>query len=234
MEEVIQFVESKESGKRSAIRLLDYHAVGAISRYNRSKKDEIKASNSTQFARRAAAINRQNSDPHEPCHYCGKRGHGKRALPQVRAAECPAYGHECKHCHKRDHFESVCRSRSARREDSKDNTEAAFQSPCAVTEHFSPLYTVTILDQNPGRRAIALDHHVQYVVETLLRTTALYDAHRNPRRGRLCRPRVHSNVEDEVEHPAVDGRHGVPELPRWNETPSAFGHDCRRLDTRFY
>ena len=38
LEEVIQFVESKESGKR----LLDSHVVGAISRYNRSKKDEIK------------------------------------------------------------------------------------------------------------------------------------------------------------------------------------------------
>ena len=162
LEEVIQFVESKESGKRSAKRLLDSHAVGAISRYNRSKKDEIKANNSTQFVRRAAAINRPTSDPHEPCHYCGKRGHGKRALPQVRAAECPAYGHECKHCHKRDHFESVCRSRSARREDSNDNTEAAFQSLCAVTEHFSPLYSVTILDQNHGRRAIALDHHIIY------------------------------------------------------------------------
>ena len=63
LEEVIQFVESKESGKRSAIRLLDSHAVGAISRYHRSKKDEIKASNSTQLARRAAAINRPNSEP---------------------------------------------------------------------------------------------------------------------------------------------------------------------------
>ena len=72
------------------------------------------------------------------------------------------------------------------------------------------------------------------MVETLLRTTALCDAHRNPRQGRLCRPRVPSKVEDEVEHPAVDGRHGVPEQPRWNETPPAFGHDCRRLDTRFY
>ena len=69
------------------------------------------------------------------------------------------------------------------------------------------------------------------MVETLLRTTALYDAHRNHHRGRLCRPRVPSKVQDEVEHPAVDGRHGVPELPRWNETPPAFGHDCRRLDT---
>ena len=55
LDEVIQFVESKESGKQSAIRLLDSHAVGAISRYHRSKKDEMKASNSTQLARRAAA-----------------------------------------------------------------------------------------------------------------------------------------------------------------------------------
>ena len=29
-----------------------------------------------------------------------------------------------------------------------------------MTEHFSHLYSVTILDQNPGRRAVALDHHV--------------------------------------------------------------------------
>ena len=71
LEEIIQFVESKESGKRSAIRLLDSRAVGAISRYHRSNKDETKASKSTQLASRAAAINRPNSDPHEPCHYCG-------------------------------------------------------------------------------------------------------------------------------------------------------------------
>ena len=39
LEEVIQFVESKESGKRSAIRLPDSHAVAAKSRYHRSKKN---------------------------------------------------------------------------------------------------------------------------------------------------------------------------------------------------
>ena len=107
-----------------------------------------------------------------------------------------------------------------------------------MTEHFSPLYSVTILDQNSGRRAIALDHHVYDQLSkmwlTLLPTTTLCDAHRNPHQGRLCRPRVPSKVEDEVEHAAVNGRHGVPELPRWNETPPAFGHDCRRLDTRLY
>ena len=80
------------------------------------------------------------------------------SLPQIRAAECQAYGHECKHCYKRHHFESVYRGKSVEREDSKDNKEDQFL--CAVTEHFSPLYSVTILDQNPGRRAIALDHHV--------------------------------------------------------------------------
>ena len=209
---------------------------GAISRYHRSKKDEIKASNSTQLARRAAAFNRPNSDPLEPCHYCGKRGHGKRALPQVRAAECPAYGHEWKHCH---HFESVCRGKSAGREDSKYNTEAVFQSSlCVVTEHFSPLYSVTILDQNPGRRAIALDHHVY---DQLSKMWLRRSSEPKPYAMLTVTPSrktmptwVPSKAEDEVEHPAVDGRHGVPELPRWNETPPVFGHDCRRLDTRFY
>ena len=116
-----------------------------------------------------------------------------------------------------------------------------------MTEHFSTLYSVTILDQNPGRRAIALDHHVYGQLSkmwlrrssepqpyTMLTVTSVGEDHRNPRRGRLCRPRVPSKVEDEVEHPAVDGRHWVPEMPRWNETPPAFGHDCRRLDTRFH
>ena len=80
--------------------------------------------------------------------------------PMVARAALYAMHQECKHCHKRHHFESVCRGKSAGREDSKDNTDAVFQSLCAVTEHFSPLCSVTILDQNPGRRTIALDHHV--------------------------------------------------------------------------
>ena len=42
------------------------------------------------------------------CKYCGKR-HKPR--------ECPAYGQECKKCHKKNHFAKVCKSTALKKED---------------------------------------------------------------------------------------------------------------------
>jgi NADH pyrophosphatase NudC (nudix superfamily) len=92
LEEVIQFVEAKEAGKQSASRLLDSPSVEAASSYKRSKQ----------------ALSKDNQDL---CSYCGKRGHGKKSVAQLRKTQCPAYGHRCELCHRDHHFENVCRSK---------------------------------------------------------------------------------------------------------------------------
>ena len=93
LEEVIQFVESKESGKRSASRLIDSQAAeAASSSYKKTKQVTLK-------------------DKNELCSYCGKKGHGKSAPARIRKKECPAYDNKCGHCSRDHHFESVCRSK---------------------------------------------------------------------------------------------------------------------------
>ncbi|CAG2216564.1 unnamed protein product [Mytilus edulis] len=59
LEEVTQFVEAKDSGKRSASRLLDSQTVqAASSSYKKAKQTAVR-------------------DKNEVCTYCGKKGHGK-------------------------------------------------------------------------------------------------------------------------------------------------------------
>ena len=92
LEEVVQFVEAKEAGKRSASRLVDTHAVEASSTYRKAK--------------------RSNPTPkQELCSYCGKVGHGVRAPARQRKNTCSAYGHKCTLCSKDHHLESMCRSK---------------------------------------------------------------------------------------------------------------------------
>ena len=135
LEEVFQFIEAKEAGKRSASRLLDHHAEVASSTYRKAKKETMK-------------------EKQEPCSYCGNTGHGRQAPARERKKVCPAYGHRCQLCSRDHHLESVCRSkdkpkiRSKPKPDTDDCEGAVFDTLCSIT--------------NTGKqgRSIILDHHV--------------------------------------------------------------------------
>lgn len=68
LEEVFQFIEATEAGKRSAGCLSQSQGVDAASsQYRRAKQDDIKQ--------------RKAGDNNDPCSYCNKRGHARSALP---------------------------------------------------------------------------------------------------------------------------------------------------------
>ena len=97
-EEVLQFVEAKESGKRSAGCLLQAQVADtARSQYRTAKNSEPKN----------CKLTNQNQ-----CHYCGKHGHGKNSPARVRKLECPAYEKHCDHCGHANHFGAVCQAKS--------------------------------------------------------------------------------------------------------------------------
>ena len=101
LEEMFKFVEAKESGKRSASRLAQAHNMAAArSSYSRGKKESM--------------VKRQVDDLdkeiNHPCSYCGKRGHGAKAPPNVRKKSCLAFGKSCKKCSRLNHFEAQCHS----------------------------------------------------------------------------------------------------------------------------
>ena len=151
LEEVFQFIEAKESGKRSATRLLDSQTHGteaASSSYKRGLNDAMKDRHWRD---------QKKTNKSETCSYCGRKGHGNRAPTKVRRKECPAFGHTCKHCDKDHHFDNMCRGRYKKTTETTAPDEyegAVFDSLCAVT----------ILDHSnshsSSRRSITLDHHL--------------------------------------------------------------------------
>ena len=152
LEEMLSFIEAKESGKRSASRLLDAQGANAMnSAYRRSKMQESKGK---QPHFKGGQMERQLNST---CSYCGGRGHGKRAPPHIRAKECPAYNHKCKICNREHHTEGLCRSKDNPKPDSKAS-DACSQEAAAFSE-FSELCTIQAVGQRRGG-PIAMDHHL--------------------------------------------------------------------------
>ena len=139
LEEIIRFIEAKESGKRSATYLLTTQAANAVrnSSYKKGKNA-------------ATPIPAHNNDL---CSYCGKPGHGKQATSHIRKKSCTAFGHVCGYCGKSNHLETVCRS--------KDRAKKMPRTPqeCdnALFDMLCSSYTENDTD---GVSAIVLDHHV--------------------------------------------------------------------------
>ena len=142
-EEVLQFVEAKESGKQSAGHLLQAQgAEAAHSQYRSAKNTELK--------------NRKLTNPTpDPCYYCGKHGHGKNSPARVRKLECPAYGKHLWTC------QSLrgCVS-------SQITTRKQWSTPPNVTTAkaegvvFDALCMVNNSCQHQSASAITLDHHL--------------------------------------------------------------------------
>ena len=102
LEKVLQFVEAKESGRQSACHLHQAQgADAACSQYQSAKNTELKN-------------HKPNNPNSDPCHHCGKRGHGRNSPTRVRKLECPAYRKHCDHCGRANHFTAVCQAKLQR------------------------------------------------------------------------------------------------------------------------
>ena len=101
LEETVQFIEAKETGKQSASNLSDKHTAGAVrSTYKRNTtqvpSQVNRPSGNYQNTRNAVSL----------CYHCGKPGAHKTRTERMN--HCPAWNHICKICTKHHHFESVC------------------------------------------------------------------------------------------------------------------------------
>ena len=139
LEEVLNFIEIKESGKRSATRLLETQGVDmAKSHYKKQDQETMK--------QKAQASNTR-------CTYCGQQGHGKNSPASMRKNVCPAYSKSCSFCHRLHHFESVCRikgknSLASTPGDTHLSEGANFSSLCSTSEV-----------KNFKSRSMTLEHH---------------------------------------------------------------------------
>ena len=147
LEDMLKFVEAKESGKRSASRLLDPPSVSAASStYRRSKQREIKGKQPDTRDRTPVI-----------CSYCGGKGHGRRAPIHIRRNECPAYDHTCSHCSKKHHFEDVCLSKDNPKPPRNSTVVSACGQEAATLDE---LCNVRDIHHWNTTRPITLDHHL--------------------------------------------------------------------------
>ena len=137
LEGVLKFVEAKQAGKRSASRLSGAQGEEASRKLFSVLHDAYKP---------------QTEHPVEPCSYCGRKGHGKRAQRRVRSQQCPAYDHTCKHCAREHHFDNMCRSKDKSNSSESQNEQhegAIFDTLCAATS-----------SEQHTQCNLLLDHHL--------------------------------------------------------------------------
>ncbi|RUS74671.1 hypothetical protein EGW08_017577 [Elysia chlorotica] len=141
LEEALHYIEAKESGKRSASRLVNNPPAiaAATSSYRRQEKNRYQAKTS-------------EPSPASLCNYCGKPGHGQGK--QERAKKCPAYGRKCTKCGIPNHFANVCRQTSRNSPNTSqiacDDSSAIFNNLCMVTSDIP----------SSNANFVSLDHHV--------------------------------------------------------------------------
>ena len=92
-------------------------------------------------------------------HFLREKGHGERALPRVRAKECSAWDHPCKKCDRKNHWESLCRTRKETQDEpetaSADMEAATFDTFCGITSGAQEVTPRIDVDD-----ITALSHHI--------------------------------------------------------------------------
>ncbi len=144
LEEVLQFIEAKESGKRSAGRLLQMQGAEATrSQYCNTKHSDLR---------------NRRTEKTETCLYCGKQGHGHKAPPKTRKQECPAYGNICQLCGRANHLEATCQSKD--RPINRNPSSTNDTSRQAENASFEALCYVSSSSKDQSTHGILLDYHL--------------------------------------------------------------------------
>ena len=152
LDDVLQLAEARESGRRTAGRLIHAPAVSntaaAHSNYKKGNNQPRSNPTTTESAN-------QSTRPSTPCRYCGKHGHSNHS--QARKKHCSAYNHTCAKCGIRHHHESVCRQRD-KNHASSTASQRDGDGASSAFEGYDELCTAK--DQPTAVDAIILDHHV--------------------------------------------------------------------------
>ena len=107
--EVVNFIEARENGRESALKLSNYQHqnIAPASSYKKSTRPQTKT---------ASQAFKPNNNFKEKCSNCGLFGHGNHwgvSNSSIRKKlGCPAYGKQCNKCQRMGHFSTVCRTTS--------------------------------------------------------------------------------------------------------------------------
>jgi len=133
IEEMIRFVEARESGKRSESRLLETPSVNAASSmYSRNKQHEVRTRGGHDRGR--GGHNRGHNRRFEvKCYRCGYDGHIQTD------SKCPARDKTCNKCSGIGHFSSMCKTKPA---NNMNKVRTVSDETAKNTDHVDYAFTV--------------------------------------------------------------------------------------------
>ena len=156
LDEVVQFVEAKESGKRSANRLQNSaSATASVNSNYRRNKTQNQQMNTDRPPEQYNTTRPPESSPFQnprPCGYCGQKDHsGNRSQ---RFQKCPAFNTKCNKCGRLHHFGNMCRrhrntNKQSHHEGMNDDSGVIFDELCTSSD----IHPVTT-------NSITLEHHI--------------------------------------------------------------------------
>ncbi|KAJ8349425.1 hypothetical protein SKAU_G00245550 [Synaphobranchus kaupii] len=150
LKDMIEYIEAKDSGKRSASRLLDPQSTDTISSsYRRGKQQDART-------RGGARPEKSTAKPEGVCIYCGEVVHGKTPQWRARRAECPGYGKKCRKCGRQNHLDKACLGGRSTRPPSEETDGTCDEQ----TAGFVELCTVTVASADGELRTLPLAHHL--------------------------------------------------------------------------
>ena len=151
LDQVLQLAEARESGRRTASKLINETSPpitsAATSSYRRNNRVK------ENVPKQQPPVNSQDS----PCRYCGKFGHGYNSNSQVRMRKCSAYNHTCAKCGIPRHHERVCQNKN-REKPLANNKITSQEYDHSFDGYIEMCSTKTTL--SPTTNAITLDHYV--------------------------------------------------------------------------
>ena len=153
LDETLQLIEAKESGKRSVSRLHTNPTAtaNAASAYKKSSNDQRSQRSKQSYSDKSSS---------QLCSHCGLQGHGDGRNRIERSKRCPAYNTTCSKCNIRHHYDTVCRrthSRQIRSPQPSTTQDAVFQQQGDEMGFFDE---GAIFDQICATNNITLDHHI--------------------------------------------------------------------------
>ncbi|XP_053383702.1 uncharacterized protein LOC128549937 [Mercenaria mercenaria] len=111
-----------------------------------------------KFKPKKITPNNRNKQKQRKCRNCG--------FEYTHKTKCPAQGKECLYCHKKNHFESVCRSKTMKSRKTNNLNDYSSSDDSDQSDNYAFGLTVNAMSRRPYVSASVNGHNVKFLTDT--------------------------------------------------------------------
>ena len=142
LEDTFKIIETKETGKRTALQL--------------NSENQNSSTYATSSYKKKQRFERKTPSERIICSYCGKSGHGKMASYDIRRDKCPAFNAKCNNCSRNGHYDKLCLKKMS--SEIVEEQQTSEEEDNAVILNMNSLNETRRKSSNYSEKKV-LDHH---------------------------------------------------------------------------